>query len=98
MTIVDDAALATAKFFITRVDFDDFFVGTQEIHLGSFKTYAEAKSACDRWNLLAVLEAIREPTQAMIDAAPGSDLRTLHGAVYVWRAMIAALIAEVRKK
>lgn len=50
----------------------------------------------DRLNLLAVLEAIREPTQAMIDAAPGSDLRTLHGAVYVWRAMIDALIAEVK--
>ena len=92
-----EAAKATAEFFVTRVDFGEFCVGTHEGYARSVQTHAEAIVVRDRLNLLGVLEAIREPTQAMIDAAPGGDLATLHGAVYVWRAMIDALTAEVKR-
>ena len=57
-----------------------------------FDTLSEAASACipcpecGGTGILHCCEG--EPTQAMIDAAPGGDLATLHGAVYVWRAMI----------
>lgn len=60
------AARATGKFFVTRVDFDDFCVGTHEKYVGSFTTYTEAQAACDRHNLLAVLDAIRVPSDEMI--------------------------------
>ena len=103
---IDEAARATRKFNTTTIygcgkgpsgpavclAGDDSGGGEFEI----FPSVADAQAACDRENLLAVLEAIREPTQAMIDAAPGGDLATLHGAVYVWRAMIGALIEEVK--
>lgn len=48
-------------------------------------------------NLTAVLEALREPSEGMLKAAPASDLKTKYGALYVWRAMIDAAIDEVRK-
>ena len=62
----------------------------------TLKYEAGNEAKCDRLNLIAALEAIREPSEAMCSAAPKDDLKTAHGAVYVWRAMIDALIAEVK--
>ena len=54
----------------------------------------------DRLNLRAVLEAIREPSEAMTRATDKIDSCVSdHGQCYseedIWRAMIAALISEV---
>lgn len=100
---IDDAARATRKFELAVIN-DEYFVAPFRIRRSAMDetmtvagplSCAEAQAACDRMNLRAVLGAIREPTQTMVDAAPRDDLRTLHGAVYVYRAMIGALIAEV---
>jgi hypothetical protein len=52
-----------------------------------------AQAACDRLNLLAVLEAIMEPTTAMIKAGwiDKEDVNPDD----IWGAMIDALIAEM---
>lgn len=63
---------------------------------GPFDSEEKAQYACDRLNLLAVLEYLREPSEGMIEAAPASDLKTRFGALYVWRAMIDKLLAEAR--
>ena len=59
---------------------------------------AEAKAACDRLNFIAGLEMLRDPSGAMIDAAawfesPEHGPRSNAG---IWRAMIDALIKEVK--
>ena len=62
----------------------------------------EAQAACDRLNLLAVLEAIRKPSEGMLrasdrfahtDETENIDWKGI--ARIQWRAMIDALIAEV---
>ncbi len=62
---------------------------------GGVATQAEAQAACDRMNLLAVLDALREPREAMVAAADDPD-GTIQPAWY-WRTMIDALIAEVKR-
>lgn len=53
---------------------------------------SEAQIACDRMNLLAVLEAIREPSEVMV--AEGEAAYVYHPK-NIWSEMIYALIAEV---
>ena len=60
--------------------------------LGSMGTLKEAQAACDRMNLQAVLEAIREPSEEQIVA--GSPVSEAGVEPDVYTAMIDALIAE----
>ncbi len=95
---IDKAALATRKYVVGH-NGGWWIVDTMEnISRLTSHDEADAQAACDRLNLAAVLRAIREPEQNIIDAAPRSDLKTVHGAFYVWRAMVDALIAEVKGK
>lgn len=56
-------------------------------------TPAEARAACDRLNLAAVLRAIREPTGDMVLNCPYmAGMEPRYPAI--WRAMIDTLIAE----
>lgn len=59
--------------------------------------YSAAQAACDRLNLLAVLEALREPSVAMQNAAwhrPVNYKVPMYADI--WRAMIDELAAEVK--
>lgn len=47
-------------------------------------------------NLTAVLEALREPSEGMVDS--GDAVAAYGGVIEVWSAMIDAAIAEVRQK
>lgn len=97
MTIAD-AARATRKYFVARRPMPGGMGGFSVYDrtakpAGVFRTEDEAQAACDRLNLLAVLEAIREPSEAqMIAGTPASE----HGVEPdVYTAMIDELIAEV---
>lgn len=57
-------------------------------------TVVEAQAACDRLNLLSVLEAIREPSVEMYMAGVDASLGSLPDKTF--RAMIDALIADVQ--
>ena len=60
-------------------------------------TQEEARAACDRLNLLAVLEALREPSEGMVTAAEKAcGLWEGFLAEKGWRVMIDAAIAEVK--
>lgn len=99
---IDEAAKATRKYeFAENWIYDHWeysvhLVENDYQRIAIYKYQDEAIAACDRLNLIETLKAIREPSEAMCSAAPKDDLKTAHGAVYVWRAMIDALIAEVK--
>ena len=62
-----------------------------------FYSFKEAQAACDRLNLLAVLEAIREPSEGMEKAALLRYPNLGNGDVAsIWYAMIDAAITEVK--
>lgn len=94
---IDEAAKATRRYAVTRTDFAEWVVGTAEPYgteFPRFQSFDEAQSTCDRLNLRAVLEAIREPSEEMIAATfhPGK-----RGPLYAdvdWRKMIDHLIAQ----
>lgn len=98
---IDKAMMETRRYFVLSWSPDAFTVGTRRTDISApslnrtFKTRAEAQIACDRMNLLAVLEAIREPSEAMCIAGDDED-GTIQPQWY-WRTMIDALIAEVEK-
>lgn len=83
MTIAD-AARATRKYSYARM-----------LAKSSFLLPAKmVRSECDRLNLLAVLDAIREPSEMMVD---GGDTVAAYGGVSeVWSAMIDAAIDEAK--
>lgn len=98
---ISDAARATRRYAVWRRSGAAFVVSGAPVDLTlpdlpTFRKRSEAEAACDRLNLLAVLEAIREPDEAMLQAAytipGGEDEPGDH-----WRAMIDALIAEVKE-
>ena len=97
---IDEAARATRKYQWVCHDGEWFVEGTTVPEsVGPFETLQEAACACDRLNMLAVLEAIREPN---IEAhLAGSEIlmqkcfRPEVVSNLVFRAMIDALIAEV---
>ena len=60
-------------------------------------TSGEAQAACDRLNLLAVLEAIREPSDGMIEAERRTGGWVINDGD-IWRVMIDAAIKEVEAK
>lgn len=108
MTIAD-AARAT-RTYATALNESGMFSVVPWIDAGAEQTMFKhsnedvALAVCDRLNLLAVLEAIREPTEGMLDACMDAlDLPREPSVGYryrdgprAWRAMIAELIAEVR--
>lgn len=57
-------------------------------------TEDEAQAACDRLNLAAVLEALREPSMRMITVG---WQRPSMAPAEQWRTMIDALLAEVKE-
>lgn len=106
---IDKAMMETRRYFVLSWSPDAFTVGTRRTDISApslnrtFKTRAEAQIACDRMNLLAVLACIREESDAMCAAgaqnhkdAWGPDAPIFEHSVY--RAMIAALIAEVEDR
>lgn len=81
-----EAARATRKYFVT--DSGEIALTVDVIR----RDRAEAQSACDRLNLAAVLEAIREPSDSSLAyVAPEEDAAKAH-----WINMVDALIAEVK--
>ncbi len=68
------------------MNIDDAAKATRKHEIGT--------NACDRLNLVAVLEAIREPSEEMSSA--GADRIEVSSPIadHAWRAMIDALIAE----
>ena len=98
---IDDAALATRKYdwFLQGPEGERKVCVWHGDDLLAFDSIPEAQTACDRLNLLAVLEAIREPSEALQTAAvwrkaDQEAIGDLYASVY--RAMIDALIAEVK--
>ncbi len=102
---IDKAAWATRAFFYSSWnglwDAKVWQVFTSSEHVAAskgFSSRAEAQAACDRLNLLAVLEAIREPSEAAVRA--GYDAFE-DGYVAIrprLKAVIDALIAEVKNR
>ena len=100
---IKDAAKETRKYFFTYYDaclgpvvcIDD---GDNTI-IRKCENEDEAESVCDRLNLIAVLEAIREPSETMVDAAVYRAMRDqipAHVLSVNWRVMIDALISELK--
>ena len=94
---IDEAARATRGFYIEWNGLKDaqvWQVFTSEHVAASrgFNSRDDAQAACDRLNLIAVLEAIREPSDSSLAyVAPEEDAAKAH-----WINMIDALIAEVK--
>ena len=103
---IDEAARATRKYWSAPhweyqdVYFADHAGGDPENVGALYGSCAEAQAACDRLNLLAVLEAIREPSAAMLcTGADADDGQTgIERVKHIYRAMIDALIAEVPRQ
>ena len=98
---IDDAARATRKYFVSHNPYDGWIVrdvGGEIIRYD--EDMQDAQAACDRLNMIAVLEAIREPTKAMVRAATDTTGQFDIGHEYVtaWQAMVDALIAEAKEK
>lgn len=82
---IADAARATRKYMKK---------GLLILNSETLKYEAGNEAKCDRLNLLAVLEAIREPSERMI--AEGEAAYIYHPKE-IWPAMIVELIAEVKE-
>ena len=103
---IDEAAKATRKYeFAENWIYDHWeysvhLVENDYQRIAIYKDQDEAIAACDRLNLIAALEAIREPSEAMQKAAMDRDGFDTEGNLYIgiFRAMIDALIAEVRNE
>lgn len=91
MMTIADAARATRKWRCDYFDHTLYAAGERSIRVARGQ---DLKAACDRMNLLAVLgsDMFRSPSERLVAAGYGySD------PVDTWRAMIDALIAEVRE-
>lgn len=92
---IDEAARATRKYWSApHWKYQDVYfadhAGCDPENVGAlYGSCAEAQAACDRLNLLAVLEAIREPSEAMAYSSLGQR--------EMYQAVIDALIDEVEK-
>ncbi len=106
--MIEDAARATRKFgwrYLGGASRYSVVEDGNEAVVKKGLSPIEAFAACDRLNLVAVLKAIREPSNRMIKAGVddlafspvGDGAMTAGGRVLVraiWRAMIEALKAE----
>ena len=109
MTDLAEAARATRKYFVSwhglikakvwgvyPQDLFDPYSGELVAEIDHLSSEDEAQAACDRLNLIAVLEALREPSEGVVDS--GDAVAAYGGVIEVWSAMIDAAIAEVRQK
>ena len=102
---IAEAARATRKYEVTMTKNDqsgDVFWNAVRgsTHIYQFNCRDDAQDACDRLNLLAALEALREPSEGMVAAGvhrARRDQIPAHVLATNWRAMIDAAIKEVRK-
>lgn len=100
---IDEAARATRRYMAH----DEFTWGESSVVLDDgtdngklvekFTSDEQAQAACDRLNLIAVLEAIREPSITMCSGLVSNTNATADPRWY-WRLMIDALIAEVKEQ
>lgn len=101
---IEDATRATRKW---RCDYFDHTLYADDSRSISVSRNHDLQAACDRMNLLAVLEsdAIRNPSERMLrasdrfahtDETENIDWKGI--ARIQWRTMIDALIAEVREQ
>jgi len=88
---INEAAKATRKYAVWCSDIRTWAVGINGSGAAvvNFQSLDEAMSACDRLNLIAVLEAIREPSMKACAAAFIANEDENPGGT--WRAMIDAL-------
>ena len=107
---IGEAAAATRKYSVYHAPGEYYWIVSSAPSVSQMRDFGikaaltserEAQSACDRLNLLAVLACIREGSDAMCAAgsqdhkdAWGPDAPIFEHSVY--RAMIDALIAEVK--
>ena len=96
--MIDEAARATRRYSIYNSRGTPYWNVSEAqnvMELGKYEiaevltSERDAKCYADRLNLLAVLQAIREPREAMVQAAAEATTYC-----EVWRAMIDVLIAE----
>ena len=101
---IDEAARATRKYWSApHWEYQDVYfadhAGCDPENVGAlYGSWAEAQAACDRLNLLTVLEAIREPNTVMLCAGVDADdgQTGIERIKHIYRAMIDALITEVK--
>lgn len=104
MTDLTEVALATRKYYMDcslHTGVQTCFIvdgASQKVALGPIMySSVKAQAACDRLNLLAVLEALREPSEGMVAAAEKAcGLWEGFLAEKGWNVMIDKLIAEVK--
>lgn len=100
---IDEAARATRKYKMSFIygcgkgpsGIAVCMEGEDDDYIKMFSGTAEAQTACDYLNLLAVLEAIREPSAEMNRAGYDAFEDGYVAAAPRYTAMIDALIAEV---
>lgn len=94
---LDKAAQATRRFHVAQTLSGGYVVVPGGERL--FYKIRQAEYACDRLNLAAVLEAIREPIPSVVMAGGEAYAHQIPAAVVArtWRAMVDALIAEVKE-
>jgi len=99
---IDKAAQATRKYFVACLRVYDRADIAYEYGIGPFSSPEEAQSACNRWNLHAVLEEIWDPSPATCMSAvewqedPDNDDGSPYSVAGIYRAMIDALIDDVK--
>lgn len=99
---IDEAAKATRRYAVWCNTQNTWAIGVHGRAKAEFSLskLEEAQAACDRLNLIAVLEALREPSEGMVAAGvhrARRDQIPAHVLATNWRAMIDAAIKEVRK-
>lgn len=95
---ITEAALATRKYSVwcAHDDRKPWVWEDGKRLAGPFEDYPGARAVCDRLNLLAVLKALREPSEGMVTAAERAcGLWEGFLAEEGWRAMIDAAIKEI---
>ena len=104
---IDEAARATRKYSVYHAPGEHYWIVSSAPSVSQMRDFRikaalpserEAQAACDRMNLLAVLEAIMEPNTAMLCAGVDADdgQTGIERIKHIHRAMIGALIAEVK--
>jgi hypothetical protein len=93
---IDEAARATRSYFRSG----KAVLTSDGITVIKCTTGDEAQAACDRMNLVAVLEAIMEPSKRMVMAADRASYIWLEAfePKDAWLSMLAEKIAEVKEQ
>lgn len=92
---IADAARATRKYFVERAIGWFWVIDEQENVHRQMADRERAQAACDLLNAEAFLLAIREPSEETMYAGAKTGAE-FYSTRTIWRAMVDALIAEVR--